>query len=208
MLSRYLPYASTPGRLIMQLLGDIVVVCWTTAWVLIGIAVHAAVSTIAEVGRQVQSGANGIGHNLDSAGNGAGKVPLVGSELAKPLTAAGRAAHDIAGAGHNLDTTATWLAVLLALAVAAPPILAIAMPWLWMRVRFFVRKRTALGLAATPAGLQLLALRALANRPPRRLAAVDPDPVSGWRHEDAAVIGGLAALELRSAGIRTARRTR
>ena len=51
----------------------------------------------------------------------------------EPLTAASKAALDIAGAGHNLDTTATWLAVVLALAVAAPPILAVVMPWLVLR---------------------------------------------------------------------------
>jgi hypothetical protein len=47
----------------------------------------------------------------------------------------------------------------------------------------------------------LLALRALANRPPRKLIAVSVDPVGGWRHEDPVTIGALAALELRSAGI-------
>jgi hypothetical protein len=202
MTSRYLPYAGTSGRLIFQLTSDFVLVAWTTVWVFVGMAVHSAVSTIAEVGRSVEGGANGIGRNLDSAGNSAGDVPLVGDALSKPLEAAGKAAHEIAAAGHSLDTTATWLAVLLALAVAAPPILAYAMPWLFLRLRFFLRKRTALGLAATYAGQQLLALRALANRPLRRLAAVDVDPVGAWRRGDPGVMHGLAALELRSAGIR------
>jgi hypothetical protein len=202
MTLRYLPYASRPGRLAAQVLSDIVMAAWTTLWVLIGIAVHTAVSTIADVGHQVEHGANGVAGNLDSAGNSANRVPWIGDVLSRPLTAAGRAAHDIAGAGHNLDVTATWLAVLLALAVAAPPILAVGMPWLFLRLRFFLRKWTATGLAGTPAGDQLLALRALANRPLRRLAAVDADPVGGWRRADTAVIQGLAALELRSAGLR------
>ncbi|HEX4588136.1 MAG TPA: hypothetical protein VH185_09255 [Mycobacterium sp.] len=202
MTSRYLPYATTPSRLVAQLISDGVVIAWTTVWVLVGMAVHAAVSRFAEFGRQVEGGANGIAGNLDSAGNGADKVPLIGDALSKPLTAAGRAARDIAGAGHNLDTTASWLAWLLALAVAAPPILAIAMPWLFLRVRFFRRKWTALTLAATPAGEQLLALRALANRPLATLAAISGDPVGAWRHQDPVAIHGLAALELRAAGVR------
>jgi hypothetical protein len=202
MTSRYLPYAGTPGRLLFQLTSDFVLVAWTAVWVLVGLAVHSAVSTIAEVGRKVEGGANGIGHNLDSAGNSADDVPLIGDALSKPLEAAAKAAREIAGAGHSLDTTASWLAVVLALAVAAPPILAYAMPWLFLRVRFFLRKWTAVGLAATPAGQQLLALRALANRPLRRLAGVDVDPVGAWRRGDPAVVHGLAALELRSAGIR------
>jgi hypothetical protein len=202
MRSRYLPYATMPGRLLVQLVSDIVVALWTAVWVLVAMAVHAAVSTIAEVGRQVEGGANGIAHNLDSAGDSAHKIPLVGDAVSKPLRGASEAALDIASAGHNLDTTASWLAVVLALAVAAPPILAIAGPWLFLRVRFFRRKLTAITLAATPAGEQLLALRALANRPLVKLAAVSADPVGAWRREDVLAIRGLATLELRSAGIR------
>jgi hypothetical protein len=204
MTSRYLPYATTPSRLLAQLISDVVVIAWTTVWVLVGTAVHAAVSTIAEFGRQVEGGANGIAGNLDSAGAGADKVPLIGDALSTPLTAAGEAAREIAGAGQNLGVTASWLAWLLALAVAAPPILALAMPWLFLRVRFFRRKWTAITLAATPAGEHLLALRALANRPLAKLAAITPDPVGAWRRHDPVAIHGLAALELRAAGVRRA----
>lgn len=104
--------------------------------------------------------------------------------------------------------TAGWLAWLLALAVAAPPILALMMPWLFLRVRFFRRKWTAVTLASTWAGEQLLALRALANRPLPKLAAVSADPVGAWRDQDPIAIRGLAALELRASGIRAANLTR
>lgn len=201
MRTRFLPYAATPGRLLIQLLSDLTVAFWTVVWVEVGMGVHEAVATIAEVGRQVESGASGVADNLDSAGSSADQVPLIGDALSKPLTAAGDAAAEIAGAGNSLDTTASWLAILLAVAVAAPPILAIGMPWLALRMRFFRRKWTTVTLAATPAGVQLLALRALTNRPLRRLARVDADPVGAWRREDAMAIHGLAALELRAAGI-------
>ena len=126
----------------------------------------------------------------------------MGDAVSKPLDAASEAALDIAGAGPDLDTTASWLAVLLAMAVVAPPILvAVTVPWLFLRLRFFRRKLTVTALAATPAGEQLLALRALANRPPAKLAAVSADPVGGWRREDPVDHPGLAALELRAAGI-------
>ena len=80
-------------------------------------------------------------------------------------------------------------------------ILAVAMPWLFLRVRFFRRKWTAITLAATPAGEQLLALRALANRPLAKLAAVSIDPVGAWRRDDVVAVRGLANLELRAAGV-------
>jgi hypothetical protein len=201
MTSRYLPYATTPARLLAQLVSDLVVVAWTAVWVIVGLAVHTAVATIAAVGRQVNAGATGVADNLNSAGDSAHDVPLVGDALSKPLRAASEAALDIAGAGQSLDTTATWLAWVLALAVAAPPILAVVMPWLFMRIRFFRRKWTAITLAATPAGEQLLALRALANRPLAKLAGVSIDPVGAWRRDDAVAVRGLANLELRSSGI-------
>jgi hypothetical protein len=201
MRSRFLPYATTPGRLAAQLFSDFAVVVWTAIWLLVGVAVYDAISTIGAAGRQVESGADGIAGNLASAGHDAQGIPVLGDAVSKPLTSASEAALDIAGAGHNLDTTASWLAVLLALAVIAVPILIVVMPWLFLRLRFFRRKWTVTGLAATPAGQQLLALRALTNRPPRKLTAVSSDPVGGWRREDPVTIWALAALELRSAGI-------
>ncbi|MCV7260939.1 hypothetical protein [Mycobacterium shimoidei] len=204
MKSRFVPYATTPGRLLAQLFSDLAVALWTFLWVVVGLAVHSAVSTISDVGRQVHGGASGVADNLASAGHSADRIPLVGGAVSKPLTAASEAAMDIAGAGQNLDTTASWLAVVLAAAVAAPPIFGVMMPWLVLRLRFFRRKLAVAALADTAAGEQLLALRALANRPLRRLNAVSDDPVGGWRREDPSVIHGLAALELRSAGIRSA----
>ena len=131
--------------------------------------------------------------------------PLIGdaAEQAPDGGQRGRSATSRAP-GTASNHTASWLAWVLALAVAAPPILAVARPWLFLRIRFFRRKWTVITLASTPAGEQLLALRALANRPLAKLAAVSIDPVGAWRREDPIAVRGLAALELRSAGIRAA----
>ncbi|MCB1266155.1 MAG: hypothetical protein KDB56_16550 [Mycobacterium sp.] len=201
MKSRFLPYATTPARLTAQLLSDLLIAAWITVWVLVGMAVHHAIATFAKVGTQVKDGATGISDNLGSAGDSADRIPLVGDTVAKPLRAASEAALDLAGAGQSLNSTATWLAVLLAIAVAGPPVLAVGMPWLFLRIRFFRRKWTVIALAQTPAGQQLLALRALANRPLRKLTEVNHDPVGAWRREDPTAVQGLAALELRSAGV-------
>ena len=40
MTSRYVPYATTPTRLLWQLISDLVVIAWTTVWVLVGMAVQ------------------------------------------------------------------------------------------------------------------------------------------------------------------------
>lgn len=199
---RYLPYATRPGRLLAQLVSDVTVLIWTVIWVMVGSAVYTAVSTIAEVGRQVQDGADGVAGNLNSAGDSADDFAFIGDALAGPLRAASDAAGEIAGAGQSLDSTATWLAWVLALAVAATPILAVAMPWLFLRIRFFRRKLTVLTLASTHAGQELLAMRALANRPLAKLTAIDPDPIGAWRRDDRPAIRGLALLEIHAAGVK------
>ncbi|MUL64282.1 hypothetical protein BOO86_07390 [Mycobacterium sp. CBMA 234] len=205
MSSRYVPYARTPGRLFAQLTSDVVAVVWFAIWVSVGVAVHHAIATIADVGRQLHDGAGGVAHSLSSAGHNADGIPLIGKAFGAPLRSAGSAATDIAGAGDSLNSTASWLAWVLALAVALPPILAVAMPWLVLRIRFFRRKWTAVTLASTDAGEQLLAFRALANRPLAKLTEVSDDPVTAWRSHDTIAIRKLAALELRSAGLRPAR---
>jgi hypothetical protein len=201
MTSRFLPYSTRPVRLLAQLFSDFAVAVWTLIWGLVGLAVYDAMSTIVEAGRQIEIGTNGIAGSLASAGHGAQRIPLVGDEVSAPLTSAGQAALDIANAVHDLDTTASWLAVLLAVAVVALPILVVILPWLLLRLRFFRRKWVATGLAANPPGRDLLALRALTNRSPRKLVALSEDPVGGWRRGDPATIQALVALELRSAGI-------
>jgi hypothetical protein len=202
MSPRFQPYAATPGRALLQAASDLMVILWLVLWFIVGRAVHTAISAFAEVGRTVEHGANGIAGNLGDAGNTAAKVPLVGDQLRTPLRAAGGAARDIAGAGHGLDERATTLALLLALAVAVPPALAVAVPWLLLRLRFARRAAAAATLARSPGGDQLLALRALANRPLHRVLAADPDPMEAWRRGDPEAIRRLAALELRSVGLK------
>ena len=90
MTSLYVPYASRPGRLMLQLLSDIVVALWITLWVLIGLAVQSAISEIADFGQRMERGANGVAHNMDSAGERADRIPLLGEVLSKPLTSTGR----------------------------------------------------------------------------------------------------------------------
>jgi hypothetical protein len=202
MSPRFLPYAARPGRALVQAAADILVLLWILVWFVIGKAVHTALTAFAEVGRKVEGGANGIAGNLDSAGNSAGKIPLVGDTVKSPLRAAGGAARELAGAGHGLDERATTLAIVLALAVAIPPVLAVVVPWLLLRLRFARRAGAATALARTPGGDRLLALRALTSAPLARLSAIGDDPVEGWRTGDPETIRRLAALELRSVGLK------
>ncbi|MBT0772544.1 hypothetical protein KIH74_26600 [Kineosporia sp. J2-2] len=202
MSGRFVPYAATPGRAIAQVLADISVLVWVVAWYYVARAVHTAISAIADVGADVESGAHGISSNLGGAGDSAGDIPLAGDALSKPLRSAADAAQNIANAGHGLDERATTLAVLLALAVSVPPVLAVVVPWLLLRVRFARRAGATAALARTEGGADLLALRALASRPMPRLLNISDDPLEGWRSGDPEVVRRLAALELRASGLK------
>jgi hypothetical protein len=202
---RLLPYAGTPGRAAVQTVVDVAVILWVAVWVVVARFVHSAISSFAEVGRKVDSGAGGIASNLDEAGSNAAKVPLVGDTLRNPLQAAGGAARDLAEAGQGLQDRATWLAVVLALAIAVPPVLGVVVPWLALRLRFARRAGATAELARTPGGERLLALRALANRPLSRLTTLDEDPLEAWRRDDPEVVARLAQIELRASGVRVPR---
>jgi len=165
---------------------------------LVGLAVYDAISTIVEAGRQIEGGTNGIAGGLASAGHGAQQIPLVGDEVSKPLTSASHAA------SISRTPCTTWTPRRAGSRVARgggcrAPHPASVLPWLFLRLRFFRRKWVATGLAATPPGRDLLALRALTNRSPHKLC-LSEDPVGGWRRGDPGTIQALVALELRSAG--------
>jgi hypothetical protein len=99
------------------------------------------------------------------------------------------------------------LAWALALLLLVGPVLVVLLGWLPLRVRWIRRATAAVGLRDGNAGRDLLALRALANQPLRRLTRIDPDPVGAWRDGDRSTVNALAALELRRLGVRLAKRS-
>jgi hypothetical protein len=99
---------------------------------------------------------------------------------------------------HDL---ALWLGVL----VAAVPVAALLVMWLPGRVAWAREAGAASRLRMGGADLELFALRAVANRSLRELYRVTNDPAGALRSGDYA---GLAALELRSLGLRTEPRRR
>jgi hypothetical protein len=194
------PYSSTPLRALLQVCSDAAVLLWCWLWIKIGQAFHGAVTSVGEVGYRLQGGASGVKSGLDGAAGDAGRIPVVGGTIGKPLTAAGGAAGTIADAGRDLGDRVTGLALPLALVVALAPILSVVLLWLPTRYRFARRAGQTAALARVVGGESLLALRALATRPIHQLAAIDPAALAAWRRDDPVVVRKLAALELRAAG--------
>lgn len=196
------PYAQRPLRCAGQVLADVLVVSWTALWIWIAVAVHSAVVALGSAGYRLRDAADGVATHLREAGDVATRVPLAGDRLATPLVSAGGAASDVAGAGRQLADGVNSAALPVTLTLLVLTVLPIVVPWLLARGRYARRAGATAELARSPAGTRLLALRALAGAPPRRLIAVDADPVSAWTREDPGVTATLAALELQRTGLR------
>ena len=195
------PYAQTPWRLAGQLLADLFVLAWVVTWVRVGIAVHRTTLLLAEPGRRISTGADGVASGLTDAGGKVDRVPGVGADLRAPFDRAAGAAGTIADAGRRQVEAVQTLSQLLGIVVAAAPIALVVLVWLFLRLRFAARATTAQRFIDAEPDLWLFALRAMANQPIRRLASVSTDPVAAWQRGDAAVIRALAVLELRDSGL-------
>ncbi|MFD3875785.1 hypothetical protein [Streptomyces sp. NPDC058623] len=197
-------YAQTPARRSRQVLADVIAVALITAAVWFALTVHDAIMMLAEPGRRVESSGTGLAVELGNAGDAAANVPLVGGLLRKPLRSAADAGNGFAAAGQSLQDAVAQVAGLTTAALIIVPVAVVLLLWLPARLRW-IRRGNAVGrLRDTPAGTDLLALRALTG-PLGDLAAL-PTPEDGfadaWRRGDREVIGELAGVALRRAGLR------
>ena len=194
-------YADHSARRTRQVVGDAFFVVWLVVWVWLATVVHHATLALAVPGRKIQAAGSGLAVQLRDAGTAVGGVPFVGDKVRSPFDGAGRAADQIADAGTSQVEAVQHLAFWLGVSVAAIPILLLVALYVPFRVRF-VRTATATQrFVDSAADLELFALRAMANQPVQRLAAVSPNPVRAWRDGDQDVVRSLALLELRDAGL-------
>lgn len=194
-------YARPSWRLARQVTSDVFVVGWGIAWWLVSRAIDGIIRALAVPARAIADGAGSVSRSLGDAAGSAGDIPIAGDKLRQPLDAAAgqldqivRSAREQAAA---IDQTATWTGWLVFLI----PVLIMAALWLPARIRFFLQQRAAQRFIDDAADLDLFALRAMATQPMSQLARVSPDPVREWREGNSEVIGQLAALELRRAGL-------
>lgn len=194
-------YAQRPARRARQVAGDLAVLSWVVAWVLVGRAVHAAVTRLGEPGRAVEDAGRSLEDGLRAAATALGRTPLFGDDLRTPFDSAGDAARTLAQAAADAQTAVGRAALLAGIGVALWPIVLAVGAWAVHRWRWARRAHAVRRVLDGPGGVDLLALRALASSPIPRLAAVGPDPAGGWRRGDPATVAALAALTLRDVGL-------
>jgi hypothetical protein len=195
------PYSANRRRLALQIVADLFVLVWIYVWARIGVAVHDGVVAAASVGYRIQGSADQVAGSLDQAGRNTAGLPLVGDSLSNPLHAAAVQFGGLAGSGRDFADRLTSWAGPAGWLVALGPVLVVLAFWLPARLRFARRAGMSAELSTVPAGEELLALRALTNRPLHELRSVAEDPLGAWRSGDPDAVRALAALELAAAGV-------
>ncbi|WP_173079031.1 hypothetical protein [Phytohabitans rumicis] len=195
-------YADRAPTIARQILTDLLVVAWVYAAIRMALWVHDLVQKLAIPGQKLEGAGTGMADNLDSISGTIDRVPVVGDDLTSPFEKAADAARSLADAGQQQQDLVDNLALALSLGLLVFPLGIVLLVWLPLRVRWMRRAGAAAALRSAPAGRDLLALRALANQPLRKLTRIDPDVAEAWRRGDDSTVDALAGLELRALGLR------
>ena len=198
-------YSQYPVARTRQIIADVLGVLTTIVVITIGLAVTAAIRTLGQFGRDLESAGQGFQEGLGEAAENLGDVPLIGDGIRVPLDAAASAGGAVAEAGRGQQQFVELVAVGAGWAVVLFPLLVLALVWVWPRSRFVRRSAAMRRLLESGMTGDTLAVRAMARAPLAELARVHPDPGAAWRAQDAEAIRALAALELRRSGIRPQR---
>ena len=196
-------YADRPVRVLRQLFGDLLVVIAVYWAVRLGQGTHAKVGALAAPGREAEQSARALDGKLrDTAGN-LRDTPLVGDTIASPFRDLAATSRDLAASAQDYQDSVERLAIMAGIMVAAVPIIVLLVLWLPHRLAWVVEASAASRLLRrSPAAAELLAVRALARQPLRRLARLEPHVVADWKVGDLAATEELAQLELDELGLR------
>jgi hypothetical protein len=195
-------YSDFRPRRTRQILADVVALAFIAAWLWFGATIYGLITELSTFGRQMEDAGAGFRETMTEVGDTLGGIPLIGSGIRMPFSAASDAGGALADAGQSQQELVQQLALTLGIGVAVLPILMILVLWLVPRIRFARRAGRAKEMVRAGVGLDLLALRALANQKLTTIAEIDGDAMGAWRRGDDAVMRRLAAVELEASGIR------
>ena len=183
---------------------DLLVVLWTAAWIVLGIAVGTFVERLGAVGDGLQNTGRAIGRAGDPIDQ-LSDVPLVGGGFATVAQEIRGLGHETVQNGRSVGDDVDSLALLIGAGLALGPTLPILALWVPPRVsrereRHALRKSLKSG---DRVAMAYLANRAVATRLFRELRKASDDPVAdlaAGRYE------ALAALELEHLSLGSLRR--
>ena len=193
-------YAESPARAARQVLCDLLAVGWVVLCVQVARTAHDLVLALQRPARALAGAGDAIRSAFDDAARTASGVPFVGDALAQALGTGTGAGQSLATAGHEQAESIAEVAFGTAVAILLLGVLPMLVLWLPLRLRY--ARMAGSAMSARGVDTDLLALRAIARRPVRRLLEVSSDPAAAWRRDDRDVVHDLAALELHSLGLR------
>jgi hypothetical protein len=196
-------YAERPGRAGLQLLADLLAVGWIALCVYVARTAEEFLLRLQGPARTLTGAGESIRGAFDDAARTASGVPFVGDDLARALGTGTGAGDSLANAGREQMEAIASVAFGTAVAIVVLGALPVLLTWLPLRLRYARQARSA--ATARTVDTDLLALRAITRLPVRRLLKIAPDPAAAWRRDDRPVVRALAALELRSLGLRSPR---
>jgi len=194
-------YAETPARRSRQVVADVLALVGLVLCVWLGTTVHDITEKLVEPGERIEAAGVELSQRMDEAASAVSGIPAVGDEVAEPFSDASGVGQRIEDAGVQQQEVVRRLATVLGWTVGGLPALLLLLRWLPRRLRFSRRAAEGRLLRESSAGVDLLALRALARQPISALLRMKDSPVTGWRREDPDVVAALAALELDRLGV-------
>ncbi len=195
-------YSDFAPRRTRQIIGDVAALFAIAAWIWLGVTVFQLVSNLSTFGVQMEDAGSGFKGAMVEVGKTLGGIPLIGGGIRAPFDGASAAGEALRAAGQSQQVAVSQLATGLGVGIALLPILTILVLWLIPRIRFARKSAHARSMMDAHAGVDLLALRALANQKISALSAISPNAMDAWRRGDEAVMRSLAQLELKSAGVK------
>ncbi|WP_203566733.1 hypothetical protein [Aestuariimicrobium ganziense] len=195
-------YAASGRRRTRQVLGDLFALAWCAAWIWVGTLVFDVVDAIATPARRTAETSADLERKLHGAGDKVGQVPAVGDELATPFRDLATGLSQITSQANDQAAFIHDAAWVVAIVIAAIPVLMALALRLPGRIRFARESSAAQRFIDADPDLDLFALRAMTMLPMSQLAGISDDPVGAWRRGDRRVIDQLAALELGRVGLK------
>ena len=195
-------YSDIPARRLVQVAADLGIALWVVLWVRIAQRVHESTMQLAGPGRDLAGAGSSFRGTMTSAGDSVDDLPLLDDRVATPFRSAAGVGTELEKVGTDLVSAVENLARVLAVTTVLVPVLIVGFGWFVLRWRFVRRASAAQRFIDAAPDLDLFALRAMANQPMPRLAAISDDPAGAWRRGDPDVIHALALLELRECGLR------
>jgi hypothetical protein len=194
-------YARTERLRKRQIVADVGFVAWVAVWSAAALGVRQLLHGFGQAMREMANNAGDAAERLQAVAESLGQTPLIGNALSDPFIEMAAGYAGLAQSAGNISDLFDTTALILALVTFIVPIAIGLILWLPKRLRFAAGTGPEQALAASPHGLEVYALRALATAPAAELARISPDPMGAWRAGDPAVTYELAAWALARDGL-------